>query len=97
MRAVLDVVLIALNFYVYILIASAILSWLMAFNVVNIRNPVVATLSDILFRLTEPVLAPIRRYMPNFGGLDLSFIVLWLLIELIRRIIIYNIYPYVPF
>ena len=93
MRAVLDVVLIALNFYVYVLIASAIVSWLIAFNVINTRSPVVAAIVDVLYRLTEPLLAPIRRFVPMFGGLDLSFIVLWLLIELIRRIIIYYIYP----
>ncbi len=97
MRALLEVVLIALNFYIYILIASAILSWLIAFNVINTRNPVVSTLSDILFRLTEPVLRPIRRFVPSLGGLDLSFLILWLLIELVRRVIVYNVYPYVPF
>ena len=50
-----------LQLYVYVLIASAILSWLIAFNVVNTRNQVVAVLADVLFRLTEPVLGPIRR------------------------------------
>lgn len=97
MRALLEVILIALNFYIYILIASAIFSWLIAFNVINTRSPVVSTIVDVLYRLTEPLLQPIRRFLPSFGGLDLSFIVLWLLIELIRRIIVYNIYPLVPF
>ena len=97
MRALLDVILIALNFYIYILIASAIFSWLIAFNVINTRSPIVSTIVDVLYRLTEPLLQPIRRFLPSFGGLDLSFIVLWLLIELIRRIIVYNIYPLVPF
>lgn len=87
MRALLEVILIALNFYIYILIASAIFSWLIAFNVINTRSPVVSTIVDVLYRLTEPLLQPIRRFLPSFGGLDLSFIVLWLLIELIRRII----------
>ena len=97
MRALLEVILIALNFYVYILIASAIFSWLIAFNVINTRSPVVSTIVDILYRLTEPLLQPIRRYVPSLGGLDLSFIILWLLIELIRRIIVNNILPYAPF
>ncbi|MBY0613335.1 MAG: YggT family protein [Beijerinckiaceae bacterium] len=97
MRALLEVILIALNFYIYILIASAIFSWLIAFNVINTRSPVVSTIVDVLYRLTEPLLQPIRRFLPSFGGLDLSFIVLWLLIELVRRIIVYNIYPLVPF
>lgn len=93
MRALLDVILLALNFYVYILIASAIMSWLIAFNVINTRSPFVAAVIDVLYRLTEPLLAPIRRFVPMVGGLDLSFIVLWLLIELIRRVIVYYIYP----
>lgn len=97
MRALLEVILIALNFYIYILIASAIFSWLIAFNVINTRSPVVSTIIDVLYRLTEPLLQPIRRFLPSFGGLDLSFIILWLLIELVRRIIVYNIYPLVPF
>ena len=72
MRAVLDVVMLALNIYTWILIASAVLSWLIAFNVVNTRNQFVATVWDMLYRLTEPVLRPIRERMPNLGGLDLS-------------------------
>jgi len=93
MRALLDVVLIALNFYTYVLIAAAIMSWLIAFNVVNTRSSFVSAVVDILYRLTEPLLAPIRRFVPMFGGLDLSFIVLWLLIEFLKRIIVYNLYP----
>lgn len=93
MRALLDVILIALDFYTYVLIAAAVMSWLIAFNVVNTRSGFVATVVDVLYRLTEPLLAPIRRFVPMFGGLDLSFIVLWLLVEFLKRIIIYNLYP----
>jgi YggT family protein len=93
MRAVLDVVLIALNLYIWILIASAILSWLMVFNVVNTRNQFVAMVADFLYRITEPVLRPIRRAMPNLGGLDMSPLIVILLIYLIEKIIIYYIYP----
>lgn len=93
MRALLDVILLALQIYVWVIIASAIFSWLFAFNVVNPRNQVVATIGNALYQLTEPVLRPIRRYVPIFGGLDISPIILILLIFLLQRIIVYYIYP----
>src|SRR6201986_2781288 len=95
MRAVLDIVIIVLDLYVWLLIASAILSWLIAFNVVNTRNGFVAAVAEFLYRITEPALAPIRRFMPNLGGLDISPIILILIIMLIQRVIAYYIYPYV--
>jgi YggT family protein len=93
MRALLDVVLIALQIYVWLLIAAAVLSWLVAFNVVNTRNPFVATVGEFLYRITEPALRPIRNRMPNLGGIDISPVILILLIFLIERIIIHYIYP----
>ena len=93
MRAILDVILLALDLYVFIIIAAAIFSWLVAFNIVNMGNQFVATIGNMLYQLTEPALRPIRRYLPNFGGLDISPIVLILLIFLIQRIIAYYIYP----
>lgn len=87
MRSVLDVVMLALQLYVWILIASAILSWLIAFNVVNTRNRFVYTLGDILNRLTEPALRPIRRVLPNLSGLDLSPLVLILLLYFARNLL----------
>ena len=93
MRAILDVVLIVLQIYVWLLIASAVLSWLVAFNVVNTRNPVVSTVGEFLYRITEPALRPIRSFMPNLGGLDISPIILILIIFLIERVIVYYIYP----
>ncbi|MET0971716.1 MAG: YggT family protein [Tardiphaga sp.] len=93
MRAVLDIVLIILDLYVWLLIASAILSWLIAFNVVNTRNQLVAAISEFLFRITEPVLAPIRNALPSLGGLDISPIVLILIIMFIQRVIAYYVYP----
>ena len=58
--------------YIYIVIGAIILWWLINFNVVNARNQFVAMLWDFLYRITEPALGPIRRRMPNLGGLDLS-------------------------
>src|SRR4051812_41137238 len=93
MRAVLDIVIIVLDLYVWLLIASAILSWLIAFNVVNTRNQFVAAVSEFLYRITEPVLRPIRSVIPAFGGLDISPIIVILIILFIQRVIQYYIYP----
>ena len=93
MRAILDLVLLVLRLYTWVVIASAIFSWLYAFGVVNPRNQFVAMIGRVLYQLTEPALRPIRRYVPNFGGLDISPVILLLLIFLVERIIIYYIYP----
>jgi YggT family protein len=93
MRALLDVILIVLDLYVWLLIASAILSWLVAFNVVNSRNQVVAMVGDFLYRVTEPVLRPIRNMLPSLGGIDVSPVVVILIIILIKDIIVRYIYP----
>jgi len=75
-----------LGLLIYLLIAYAILSWLIAFNVVNTYNPAVRGISTTLGRLLEPLLRPIRRILPEMGGIDLSPMVLWLLIILIQRL-----------
>ena len=79
-----------LNLYIFILFAAAILSWLVVFNVVNTRNPAVAMIADFLYRVTEPVLRPIRERLPNFGGIDISFIVLILIIYFIQWVVLTN-------
>jgi YggT family protein len=93
MRAVLDIVMLVLQIYIWLLIAAAVLSWLIAFNVVNTRNPVVASVGEFLYRITEPVLRPIRGMMPNLGGIDISPVILILIILLIENVIIRYIYP----
>jgi YggT family protein len=93
MRAILDVLLLGLDLYKWIIVAGAILSWLIAFEVVNFRSDIVRTIWNAVNALTEPVLAPIRRVLPKTGGLDLSPIVLLLGIFFIERIIAYYIYP----
>lgn len=93
MRAVLDVVLLALQIYTWLLIISAVLSWLIAFNVLNTRNQFVATVWDMLYKITEPVLRPIRNMLPNMGGIDISPIILLLLIFFIERVIVLYLYP----
>ena len=93
MRAILDVILIVLDLYVWLLIAAAVLSWLVAFNVVNSRNQFVAMVGDFLYRITEPLLRPIRNMLPSLGGIDISPVVLILIIILIKSVIIHYIYP----
>ena len=93
MRAILDVVLIVLHLYIWLLIAAAVLSWLIAFNVVNTRNQFVAMVADFLYRITEPLLRPIRQMMPGLGGIDISPVILILIIFLIENIIVRYIYP----
>lgn len=95
MRAILDIVLIALNLYTWAVIGSAVLSWLIAFNVINMRNDVVRSLASALYQLTEPAMRPIRRILPNLGTLDISPIILLLLIMLIERVIMMYVYPFV--
>ena len=93
MRALFLVIDLALQLYIWIVIAMAIFSWLVAFNVVNTRSPVVAMIGDFLYRITEPVLRPIRNLMPNLGGIDISPVILILLIILIENILIYYVRP----
>ena len=95
MRALLNVVFLALDLYKYVIIASAVMSWLIEFNVVNIRNDVVRSIWNTLVALTEPLLMRIRRYLPNTGGIDISPVVLFLIILLIEQILALYVYPYV--
>ena len=93
MRAVLDIVFAILNLYQDVIIANAIMSWLIAFNVVNVRNDVVRSIWNAMNAITDPFLGPIRRYLPATGGLDLSPIVLYFGVELIKRVLAYYVYP----
>ncbi|ALV26961.1 YggT family protein [Pannonibacter phragmitetus] len=93
MLPILNVVMLVLQLYTYVIIASAIFSWLYAFNVVNMSNQFVATIGQTLYALTEPLLRPIRRVVPSVGGLDLSAIVLLLLIFLLQNVISIYLYP----
>jgi YggT family protein len=76
-----------IQLYIYVLIANAVLSWLLAFNVVNPRNQVVHAIGTALYRLTEPLLRPIRQFLPNLGGLDLSPVVLILLLIFVQNLL----------
>ena len=79
--------------YIYILIAAAVLSWLIAFNVVNSYNPTVRMIWDFANRITEPALRPIRAILPNLGGIDISPVILILILMFLRRLLIYDLAP----
>ena len=93
MRALFLVIDLALQLYVWIVIAMAIFSWLIAFNVVNTRNQAVAMIGDFLYRITDPALRPIRSFLPNLGGIDISPVILFLIIIFIQKVIEIYIIP----
>ena len=76
-----------ITLYIWILIAAAVLSWLVAFNVVNARNPIVTNIGEFLYRVTEPALRPIRNMLPNLGGIDISPVILIILLLFLRQLI----------
>jgi YggT family protein len=77
----------AIELFIWALVISAVLSWLVAFNVVNTRNRFVYMVGDFLHRITEPALRPIRRILPNLGGIDLSPLVLILLLLFLQQVL----------
>ena len=79
--------------YIYVLIAAAVMSWLLAFNVINSYNTTVRMIWEFLYRVTEPALRPIRAILPNLGGIDISPVVLFLIIIFIRYVIALYILP----
>ena len=88
MNSLISLILTVINLYIWVLIASAILSWLLAFNILNTHNRFVYLLSDFLYRITEPALRPIRRVVPLLGGVDVSPVVLILLLIFVQNLII---------
>ena len=88
MFALFNLIATVITIYIYVLVASAILSWLVAFNVVNTSNRFVYLVGDFLYRVTEPALRPIRRFVPLLGGVDISPVVLILLLVFLRDFIL---------
>jgi YggT family protein len=81
-------IVLVIDLYIWVIIASAILSWLIAFNVVNTQNRFVYTIADMLYRVTEPALRPIRSILPNLCGIDISPVILILLLLFIRDVVL---------
>ncbi|ABM45047.1 hypothetical protein X471_00679 [Bartonella bacilliformis str. Heidi Mejia] len=82
--ALLQVIDLVFSIYIAFLIASAVFSWLYAFNIVNKYNPLVTVIGDFLYRITEPVLSRVRYFLPNLGTIDISPIVVFMIIYFIR-------------
>ncbi|MGO9786170.1 MAG: YggT family protein [Stellaceae bacterium] len=86
---VIEVAIVLINLYWWVVILSAVASWLIAFGVINTHNRGVARVVDVLYRLTEPALAPIQRILPNFGGVDISpvilLVILWFITMELRQ------------
>jgi YggT family protein len=87
MDAVVWLINTVINLFIFVLIVQVIMSWLIAFNVVNTRNRFVFMVADVAYKITEPVLRPIRRIMPNLGGIDLSPVIVIILLGFIQRLI----------
>lgn len=87
MNSLILLIFTVIEIYIWVLIASAVLSWLLAFNVLNSHNRFVYTLSEFLYRVTEPALRPIRQVVPLLGGVDISPVVLILLLIFVRNLI----------
>jgi YggT family protein len=94
MRALLLLVDTVITIYIWLLIAQAVLSWLVVFGVANRHNRAVATIGDFLWRITEPLLRPIRRVLPDLGGIDISPVILILLLWFLRNLLNEDIAPY---
>ena len=93
MLAVLQVVLLVLDMLWWLIILSAILSWLYAFNIINPGNQFVDQVGRFLYRATEPLYRPIRRMLPDLGGIDLSPLVVLLAIFFLQQLIVLYIAP----
>ena len=87
MHSVLFLVDTVIDIYIWLLIISVILSWLVAFNIVNTSNRIVYVIGESLFRITEPALRPIRRFLPSLGGIDISPVVLILALIFLRNLL----------
>ena len=87
MKSILILIDSVVSIYIWILIINAILSWLIAFNVLNTSNRLVYSLLDISYKMTDPLLRPIRNFLPNLGNIDISPIVLILLLMFARNLI----------
>jgi YggT family protein len=93
MNAFLWLISTLIEIYIWLLIGQAVLSWLLAFGIVNRYNRVVAMVGDMLWRVTEPALRPIRSFLPDLGGIDISPVILILLLVFLQRLVVYDIAP----
>ena len=76
-----------ISFYIWLLIAQAILSWLVAFSILNTQNKLIYLIGDFLYKITEPLLRPIRKFLPDFAGVDISPVILIILLIFFRNLL----------
>jgi YggT family protein len=88
MNALLWLIYQVINIYIWLIILQVVLSWLIAFNVINTSNRFVYMVGDFLYRVTEPAMRPIRRILPSLGGIDLSPMVLLLLLIFAQKLLV---------
>ncbi len=88
MVPLIEFIVYVIQLYIWVIIASAIFSWLIAFNVVNTQNRFVYSVADMLYRVTEPALRPIRSVLPNLGGIDISPVILILILMFITNVVL---------
>ncbi|MEL0114151.1 MAG: YggT family protein, partial [Rickettsiales bacterium] len=94
MQSLLHLLSAAIGIYIWIILIQVILSWLIAFKVINMSNQFVYMISNTFYRLTEPALQPIRRFMPNLGGVDISPVILILLLYFVQNLLHEEKYKY---
>jgi YggT family protein len=87
-----DILLFALQVYFWIIIVQVLISWLIAFDVLNIRNPQAANIVRLLDRATEPVYRPLRKVIPPIGGIDITPIIVLFGIQLAQKLVVYVFY-----
>ncbi|MDE0850155.1 YggT family protein [Yoonia sp.] len=90
MQSIFEILLMLIGVARFFIFAHFIMSWLISFDVLNVRQPVVGQIWNMLQRILEPLYAPIRRVMPNLGGIDLSPIAALLALEVLRIVLINN-------
>jgi len=93
MTAIIWLIDTVISLYIWILVLSAVLSWLVAFRVVNTQNRFVYAVMDFCWKVTEPALRPIRKVLPNLGGIDLSPLVLILGLMFAKNLLLYDLVP----
>lgn len=91
MIALLNLLVSLITLYIWVIIIGVVLSWLIAFNVINTHNRFVYLVVDTINRLTEPALRPIRNVLPNLGGIDISPVILLLLLFFIQNLLTYDV------
>ncbi len=90
MASIIQILYILLNIIWWIIVIQAVMSWLIAFNVINTHNDMVRSIWTALDRMTEPLYRPIRRVMPDFGALDLSPLVVLLVLYILMNVVLPN-------